>query len=184
MNAQSNPGGASGYTIAAMNEESKKEIYREALRELDSVLEGVDDPITAMATCACVLHRRLPYASWTGFYRVVAPRLLRVGPYQGPLGCLEISFDRGVCGAAARERAAQVVPDVHAFPGHIACDDAARSEIVMPVYGPGGELVAVLDIDSHEPAAFDEADRKGLETIVERLRQALGGVGAAFYKES
>lgn len=167
-----------------MNEESKKEIYREALRELDSVLEGVDDPITAMATCACVLHRLLPYASWTGFYRVVAPRLLRVGPYQGPLGCLEISFDRGVCGAAARERRPQVVPDVHAFPGHIACDDAARSEIVMPVYNPGGELVAVLDIDSHQPAAFDEADREGLEPIVERLRRALGGAGAAFYQAS
>ena len=79
------------------------------LRGLDAVLEGVDDPITAMATCACILHQRLPAASWTGFYRVVAPRLLRVGPYQGPLGCLEIPFDRGVCGAAARERAPQVV---------------------------------------------------------------------------
>lgn len=168
----------------AMNGEPKNEIYRKALQELDSVLEGVDDPITAMATCACILHRRLPYASWTGFYRVVAPRLLRVGPYQGPLGCLEIPFDRGVCGAAARELKAQVVPDVHAFPGHIACDDAARSEIVMPIYEPGGELVAVLDIDSHQPAAFDDEDRKGLEPIAARLRQALGGGGAAFYKES
>jgi GAF domain-containing protein len=163
-------------------DETKKAIYHEALRELDAVLEGVDDPITAMATCSSVLHQRLPYASWTGFYRVVAPRLLRVGPYQGPLGCLEIPFDRGVCGAAARERTAQVVPDVHAFPGHIACDAAARSEIVIPIYDARGDLVAVLDIDSHQPGSFDDDDRLGLERIAERLRSCLGN-GAAFYKE-
>ena len=164
-----------------MNDESRKEIYREAYRELDAVLAGVDDPITAMATCAAVLHRKLPYASWTGFYRVVAPGLLRVGPYQGPLGCLEISFDRGVCGAAARHRATQLVTDVDAFPGHIACDAAARSEIVIPIYDPRGELVAVLDLDSHQPAAFDEVDREGLERIAGRLRASLGGDAAAFY---
>lgn len=168
--------------MRAMNGDTKKTIYHEALRELDSVLEGVDDPITAMATCAAVLHHRLPCASWTGFYRVVAPRLLRVGPYQGPLGCLEISFARGVCGAAARERAPQVVPDVHAFPGHIACDEASRSEIVIPIFDPRGELVAVLDIDSHQPGSFDDGDREGLERIAERLRPSLGGGGAAFYK--
>jgi L-methionine (R)-S-oxide reductase len=134
-----------------------------------------------MATCVAVLHPKLPYASWTGFYRVVAPGRLRVGPYQGPLGCLEISFARGVCGAAARLRATQLVADVHAFPGHIACDAAARSEIVIPVYGPHGELVAVLDLDSHQPAAFDEIDRAGLERIAERLCASLGGDTAVFY---
>ena len=167
-----------------MNGDTKKEIYREALRELDAVLAGVEDPITAMSTCAAVLHQRLPYASWTGFYRVVAPRLLRVGPYQGPLGCLEIPFDRGVCGAAAREGTAQVVPDVHTFPGHIACDAGARSEIVIPIRDPRGDLVAVLDLDSHEPAAFDEQDRDGLEQVAERLRACLGGGSAVFYKRS
>lgn len=164
-----------------MNGDTKKEIYRQALAELDAVLADVDDPITAMATCVCVLHQKLPYASWTGFYRVVAPGLLRVGPYQGPLGCLEIPFDRGVCGAAARERATQLVPDVHVFPGHIACDSAARSEIVIPIRDPRGELVAVLDLDSHQPAAFDDVDREGLERIAERLRASLGGDTAAFY---
>lgn len=164
-----------------MNGDTKKEIYREAYRELDAVLAGVDDPITAMATCVGVLHPKLPYASWTGFYRVVAPSLLRVGPYQGPLGCLEISFDRGVCGAAATRRATQLVADVDAFPGHIACDAAARSEIVIPIYNPRGELVAVLDLDSHQPAAFDEMDREGLEHIAERLRASLGGDARAFY---
>ncbi|HEV7503868.1 MAG TPA: GAF domain-containing protein [Thermoanaerobaculia bacterium] len=164
-----------------MRGDSKKEIYREAYQELDAVLAGIEDPITAMATCAAVLHQKLPYASWAGFYRVVAPGLLRVGPYQGPLGCLEISFDHGVCGAAARQRTTQLVADVEAFPGHIACDAAARSEIVIPIYDPRGELVAVLDLDSHQPAAFDEMDREGLERIAERLRASLGGDTAAFY---
>lgn len=168
--------------MRAMNGDLKQEIYRELLRELDAVLAGIDDPITAMSTCAAVLHQRLPYASWTGFYRVVAPRLLRVGPYQGPLGCLEIPFARGVCGAAARQQATQLVPDVHAFPGHIACDASARSEIVIPIRDSQGDLVAVLDLDSHEPAAFDEHDRIGLEQVAERLRACLNSSGAAFYK--
>jgi L-methionine (R)-S-oxide reductase len=167
-----------------MNGDAKKKIYREVLRELDAMLAGIEDPITAMATCAAVLHQRLPYASWTGFYRVVAPRLLRAGPYQGPPGCLEIPFDRGVCGAAARAGTAQLVPDVHAFPGHIACDAAARSEIVIPIRDPHGELIAVLDVDSHEPAAFDEIDRDGLERVADRLRHCLSGDGAAFVKDS
>ncbi len=126
-----------------------------------------------MASTACVLRAALPYASWVGFYRVVAPRLLRVGPYQGPLGCLEIPFERGVCGAAARERRTQLVADVDAFPGHIACDTAARSELVVPVVGRGGELVAVLDLDSHRRAAFDEEDRAGVEAVARLLAEQL-----------
>jgi L-methionine (R)-S-oxide reductase len=157
----------------------KRSLYGGVLRDLDAVLAGIADDVTAMATCACLLHERLPYASWTGFYRVVAPELLRVGPYQGPLGCLEIPFDRGVCGAAARSRSTQVVPDVHRFPGHVACDAAARSEIVVPVCDAGGELIAVLDIDSHQPAAFDEDDRAGLEQIAGRLSTYLASGRAA-----
>src|ERR1043166_976104 len=128
-----------------MDAQIKAELYREILRDVDAVLADLGDPIAAMATCACILHERLPQASWTGFYRVVAPRLLRVGPYQGPLGCLEIPSERGVCGAAASRRQTQIVPDVHTFPGHIACDSTARSEIVVPVYDADGELIAVLD---------------------------------------
>src|SRR5436305_8572479 len=150
-----------------MNRQEKQELYREISVDLGAVLAGLDDPIAAMATAACILHGRLPQASWTGFYRVVAPRLLRIGPYQGPIGCLEIPFDRGVCGAAAREERPQVVPDVHAFPGHVACDSAARSEIVIPIHDPAGRLIAVLDLDSHEPAAFDDIDRQGLVAIAE-----------------
>ena len=156
-----------------MNSTEKRELYREVLLELKAVVEGLEDPIAAMASSACVLHERIPYSSWTGFYRVVAPGLMRVGPYQGPLGCLEIPFERGVCGAAARERKTQVVPDVNAFPGHIACDSAARSEIVVPIYDPEGRLVAVLDLDSHEPASFDDVDREGLERIAEALQPCM-----------
>jgi L-methionine (R)-S-oxide reductase len=147
--------------------------YDRVLRDLAALLAGLDDPIAAMASAACVLKEALPQASWVGFYRVVAPRLLRVGPYQGPVGCLEISFDRGVCGAAARERRWQLVPDVRAFPGHIACDAAARSEVVVPVFDARGDLAAVLDVDSHEPAAFDDDDRRGLERVAAALSPAM-----------
>lgn len=156
-----------------MDKHDKQELYREITAEVAAVLSGLEDPIAAMASCACILKERLPYASWAGFYRVVAPGLLRVGPYQGPLGCLEIPFERGVCGAAARERATQLVADVHAFPGHIACDAGARSEIVIPVFAPAGELIAVLDLDSHAPGAFDETDQEGLERVAALLRPAL-----------
>jgi GAF domain-containing protein len=149
--------------------DEKRATYDRLLGELDAVLPGAGDAVAVMASAACLVHGALPYASWTGFYRVVGPALLRVGPYQGPLGCLEIDFARGVCGAAARSGETQLVPDVHAFPGHIACDAAARSEIVVPVRGGDGELAAVLDVDSHLPAAFDEADRRGLEAVAQRL---------------
>lgn len=159
--------------------EGRADTYRRVRAEIDSLLEGLDDPVAAMASAASVIHGHLPYATWTGFYRVVAPELLRVGPYQGPVGCLEIPFGRGVCGAAARERRSQLVPDVHAFPGHIACDAAARSEVVVPVLSPAGELVAVLDVDSHEPAAFTEEDVEGLEQVADRVGQAFTPAAAS-----
>ncbi len=153
-----------------MENGAKQAIYRRLLAELAAVLPGTGDAVAAMSTTVCLIHQALPYASWTGFYRVVAPDLLRVGPYQGPLGCLEIPFARGVCGAAARTGAAQLVTDVHAFPGHIACDAAARSEVVVPICDRRGALVAVLDLDSHALAAFDEIDRDGLLQVAELLR--------------
>jgi GAF domain-containing protein len=151
----------------------KREIYDRLADDLRAVLPGAGDAIAAMATCAALLRQALPDASWVGFYRVVGPDLLRVGPYQGPLGCLEIPFARGVCGAAARHRRTLIVPDVHAFPGHIACDAAARSEIVVPVWSRDGELAAVLDLDSHRPAAFDAEDADGLERVAALLRPHL-----------
>ena len=113
---------------------SKTDLYQQAESRIAELVRDLDDPIAAMASTASVLHELLPAASWTGFYRVVAPELLRVGPYQGPVGCLEIAFGRGVCGAAVRLRQSQVVEDVHDFEGHIACDALARSEVVVPVF--------------------------------------------------
>lgn len=159
---------------APTDQETRRDTYRTLVAEIDSLLTGLDDPVAAMATVASVIHSRLPYASWTGFYRVAGPDLLRIGPYQGPVGCLEIPFDRGVCGAAAREVRSQLVPDVHAFPGHIACDAAARSEVVVPVVTPTGDLVAILDLDSHEPSAFSEEDVRGLEQVAARVGKVFG----------
>jgi len=158
-----------------MNAEGRREAYRRIVTEIDALLEALGDPIAAMASAASVVHGHLPYASWTGFYRVVAPDLLRIGPYQGPVGCLEIPFERGVCGAAARLRESQLVPDVLAFAGHIACDAAARSEVVVPVVTPNGDLVAVLDVDSHQPAAFTPEDVAGLEAVAERVGRTFAG---------
>jgi len=141
------------------------EAYAELRGQTEAVLEGIRDEVTAMATMSALIHHGFGHL-WTGFYRVVEPRLLRVGPYQGSLGCLEISFGRGVCGTAAAERRAIIVPDVEKFPGHIACDSRSRSEIVVPVNGPRGELLAVLDVDSAELGSFDQEDQHGLERLV------------------
>jgi GAF domain-containing protein len=119
-----------------------------------------------MATISCLVHHAFGHL-WTGFYRVVVDdKLLRVGPYQGTLGCLEIPFGRGVCGTAAATRTTQVVPDVHAFPGHITCDGRSASEIVVPVFDAAGGLIAVFDVDSARPATFDDDDRVGLERLL------------------
>lgn len=131
-----------------------------------ALVAGEEDEIALMATLACEIHHADDRFDWTGFYRVTQPGLLRIGPYQGGHGCLTIPFDRGVCGAAARTQEVQIVDDVEAFPGHIACAASTRSEIVLPVFGPGGRLIAVLDIDSDQPAAFTEADATGLAAIL------------------
>ena len=143
--------------------------YADTRRHIDALLEGEDDWNAAMATVACELHAAHDHFHWTGFYRAVSDDLLVVGPYQGGHGCLRISFDRGVCGAAARTRETQFVPDVNAFPGHIACSSTTQSEIVVPVITPDGRLLAVLDVDSDDPAAFNEVDRAELEALCEWL---------------
>jgi GAF domain-containing protein len=147
---------------------SRDEAYAILDEQIGHVLAGIDDRIAAMATVASLVHHALGHL-WTGFYQVVVPdRLLRVGPYQGTLGCLEIPFGQGVCGTAALERRTVIVPDVQAFAGHIVCDARARSEIVVPVFAGSGELIAVFDVDSAEVAAFDQRDADGLTRIVAR----------------
>src|SRR5690349_11753863 len=133
------------------------EAYEELAGQVDAVLAGVDDEVAAMATISSLIHNSFGHL-WTGFYRVVEPgKLLRVGPYQGTLGCMEIAFGRGVCGTAAADEKTVIVDDVHAFSDHITCDPRSKSEIVVPVFGRNGDLIAVLDIDSDQPATFSEA---------------------------
>ena len=148
---------------------SARESYEAVLQRIEALLDGEDDWIAAMATVACELHHAFAHYHWTGFYRAVSDDLLVVGPYQGGHGCLRIPFARGVCGAAARTRQTQLVPDVAAFPGHIACSATTRSEIVVPVLTPDDRLLAVLDVDSDDPAAFDETDQHYLERLCRHL---------------
>ena len=143
----------------------KTQAYEQLDAHVRGVLEGVDDPIAAMATMSALIHHAFGHL-WTGFYRVVEQGMLRVGPYQGTLGCLEIAFGRGVCGMAAEEQRTMIVADVHVFPGHITCDARSRSEIVVPILDSGGRLLGVLDIDAETPNAFDGDDQRGLERIV------------------
>ena len=140
--------------------------YRELAQRIAAVSAGETDEIALMATLTCEVHHFDERFDWTGFYRVVAPGLLKIGPYQGGHGCLEIPFERGVCGAAARLEAPQIVPDVDAFPGHIACASSTRSELVLPVKNRAGELIAVFDIDSNLPDAFTQADADALQSIL------------------
>src|SRR5215470_2173642 len=130
-----------------LRHEPKHRAYPQLHAQLIGILTGIDDQITVMSTICAVTHHAFGHL-WTGFYRVVAPDRLRVGPYQGMLGCLEIEFGRGVCGVAAKERRSMVVPDVSRFPGHITCDARSRSEIVVPVFDARQSLIAVFDIDS------------------------------------
>jgi GAF domain-containing protein len=144
---------------------TRRERYAEVRARLEGLLEGEDDWIAALSTIVCELHSAFDHYDWTGFYRVTQPDLLVVGPYQGGHGCLRIPFSRGVCGAAARTRRTQRVDDVSLFPDHIACSSTTRSEVVVPIVSPSGEVLAVLDVDSDRAAAFDEVDEVELERI-------------------
>lgn len=158
-------------TIRDLRKVPKAQAYAELQGHLDAILDGVDDEVAAMATMAALVHHVFSHL-WTGFYRVVEPgQLLRVGPYQGSLGCLDITFGRGACGNAAAERKTLIVPDVEKYPGHITCDARSRSEIVVPVFGRQGDLIAVLDVDSDRLNAFDAEDARGLEQLVSRFAQ-------------
>ena len=147
---------------------AKAERYAAVAEEIAAVLDGEPNRVARMATVASMLANSFEHYFWTGFYVVDEAKddELVVGPYQGTLGCMRIAFGRGVCGTAAAERTTQVVADVHAFPGHIACDGRSASEIVAPVFDATGRLIAVFDVDSETPAAFDEVDQAWLERIL------------------
>lgn len=138
---------------------------REALPQIQAALAGETDEVAIQATLACLLWETLPQTNWCGFYRRVSDRMLAVGPYQGGMGCLRIPFERGVCGACAKTASTQLIPDVQVFPGHIACDGATRSELVIPVM-IRGQLAAVLDLDSPHLAGFSHAEARVLEDLL------------------
>lgn len=140
--------------------------YSALAQTIASLTEGESDAVALMATVACEVHHADDRFDWTGFYRVTEPGLLKIGPYQGGHGCLVIPFERGVCGAAARTAEVQLVPDVHAFEGHIACASSTQSELVLPVFDKDGQVIAVFDIDSDQTAAFDQQDADNLAAIL------------------
>ncbi len=135
-------------------------------QSLEALCHGETDAVALMATVACEVHHAHALADWTGFYRVTGPGMLKIGPYQGGHGCLVIPFARGVCGAAARTGLVQLVPDVEAFDGHIACASSTRSELVLPVWNGAGRLLGVLDLDSDTPAAFTQTDADRLGAML------------------
>jgi L-methionine (R)-S-oxide reductase len=150
--------------------ETKPELYRELLGELTALVEGERDPVANMANTAALLFHRLPALNWAGFYRLIGDGLL-LGPFQGKPACIRIPIGKGVCGTAVAQRTSIVVPDVNAFPGHIACDSASRSELVVPLI-QDGRITGVLDLDSPERARFDEDDRRGCEQLAAILMKA------------
>lgn len=140
--------------------------YHDLTQSIGSLTHGETDIVALMATVSCEVHHSDDRFDWTGFYRVTAPELLKIGPYQGGHGCLVIPFSRGVCGAAARTGAVQLVADVNAFEGHIACASSTQSEVVLPVWNDEGTLLGVFDIDSNQPAAFTQEDADQLAAIL------------------
>lgn len=143
----------------------KEALYAQMLEQLEALLDGTLPPVSNLANASALLFQSLPGLNWAGFYLMREGELV-LGPFQGKPACTRIALNRGVCGAAARENRVQNVPDVHAFPGHIACDGASKSEIVLPLHGADGDVVGVLDIDSPLPARFDAADETGLIKVV------------------
>ena len=154
---------------------TKKEKYEELLPQIRSLISGETEEMSVLANVAAVLHETFDDFFWTGFY-LVREGELRLGPFQGPVACMHIQYGRGVCGTAWKEQQTQVVPDVEAFPGHIACSSLSRSEIVVPLQNGAHEVVGVLDIDSKDLGTFDDTDRHYLELLC-------AGIGEELYKK-
>jgi L-methionine (R)-S-oxide reductase len=153
--------------------ESKPDLYRDVLSAIDAITAGEPDPIANMANVAAILWEYLPDLNWAGFYRSIGDELV-LGPFMGKAACIRIPIGKGVCGTTAATRATQLVDDVHAFPGHIACDAASRSELVVPILD-GDRVIAVIDLDSPTPARFDAEDAAGIEAIARMLSDRVNG---------
>jgi GAF domain-containing protein len=153
-----------------MTEEQRLRRYRRIADQLEGLIAKTDDPVAHCATAAALLHHKIRGVSWTGFYFLKGSELV-VDAYQGPVACLVLEQHVGVCWAAIDNDETQIVRDVHAFAGHIPCDDRSRSEVVVPIHDAGGRPRGVLDIDSHKEAHFDETDGEGYEMIVRLLEE-------------
>ena len=151
---------------------SKEALYAQIAEQLEALLDGTLPPVSNLANASALLFQALPGLNWAGFYLLREGELV-LGPFQGKPACTRIALDRGVCGAAARQNRVQNVPDVHAFPGHIACDGASKSEIVLPLHDANGGVAGVLDIDSPLPARFDAADETGLIKVAIALEKVI-----------
>lgn len=149
-------------------------LWAEVTEAAQALVAGESDPIANMANVASLIWQAIPDLNWAGFYRFDGQELV-LGPFQGKMACIRISLDKGVCGAAARERVSQLVEDVHAFPGHIACDAASRSELVVPMVAEDGRLIGVLDLDSPSPARFTADDQHGAEALIAAIMPSLQG---------
>ena len=156
------------YDFTASADLAKPELYRELVSAADALTAGEPDGVANMANVAALIWQMVPQLNWAGFYRVLDGELV-LGPFAGKPACIRIAFGQGVCGAAAASGETQVVPDVHAFPGHIACDVASRSELVVPVLRNGRTVIAVIDLDSPEPGRFDAEDARGFEAMAAML---------------
>jgi L-methionine (R)-S-oxide reductase len=154
------------HKIFNMDKTKKEGRYSRIYKQLDELVRKSDNPISHMATVVAVLHHKMEYFFWTGFYLLQNGRLL-VGPYQGPVACQELAKDKGVCWACVNRKETMVVADVHQFPDHIACDSRSKSEIVVPLRNKKQEIIGVLDVDSKDLDSFDEIDAKWLEKMVE-----------------
>ena len=161
------------YTFDIAAGEDKAALYHDLLGALGALTEGESDAVANMANAAALIWEYLPDLNWAGFYRVVGDELV-LGPFQGKAACIRIAFGKGVCGTAAAMRATQLVPDVHAFPGHIACDAASESELVVPIVHDG-RLIGVLDLDSPNKGRFDAEDAKGCEALMALLAPRIAG---------
>ncbi len=152
---------------------SKAELYRDLLSAVDAITAGEPDVVANLANVSALIWEYVPGLNWAGFYRMVGGELV-LGPFQGKAACIRIALGKGVCGTAAQTRETQLVDDVHAFPGHIACDSASESEIVVPIL-VNSSVFGVLDLDSPHPARFDDDDKIGLQSIVSLLEARFGG---------
>ena len=151
--------------------QSKTELYRELSQAAQAIVAGEPDSVANMANVAALIWQFVPHLNWAGFYRMVGGELV-LGPFQGKAACIRIPLGKGVCGTCAASGETQLVPDVHAFPGHIACDAASRSELVVPIIRDGA-VIAVIDLDSPEPGRFDAEDAAGLEALAKIMAAAI-----------